>query len=157
MEQGVERFYERIEPLADAGKLGPIVWQLPANFRRDDDRLAGALARLRQGRHCLEFRHESWFRPEVYELLREHEVALVIGDHPERHFQTHELTAPWTLIRFHYGHRGRRGNYSDSELDLWANRIRRWRRRTEVYAFFNNDWEGIAVANGRGLRKRLDV
>ncbi len=157
MEQGVERFYERIEPLADAGKLGPVVWQLPANFRRDDDRLAGALARLRQGRHCFEFRHESWFRPEVYELLREHEVALVIGDHPERSFQTHELTAGWTFVRFHYGRRGRRGSYSGSELDRWANRIRQWRRRTEVYAFFNNDWEGIAVTNGLGLRKRLGV
>ena len=39
--RGVERFYERIEPLADAGKLGPVLWQLPANFRCDMERLAG--------------------------------------------------------------------------------------------------------------------
>ena len=43
METGVERFYDRIQPLVDAGRLGPVVWQLPGNFHRDDERLAGAL------------------------------------------------------------------------------------------------------------------
>ena len=43
--QGIERYYERIEPLVGSGKLGPIVWQLPANFHRDDELLAGALPR----------------------------------------------------------------------------------------------------------------
>ena len=70
MESGVERFYERIEPLIEAGKLGPVLWQLPANFRRDDERLAAALEQLPAGRHCFEFRHESWFTDDVYELLR---------------------------------------------------------------------------------------
>ena len=95
-----------------------MLWQLPANFRRDDERLARRARRsCPQGRHCFEFRHESWFAPEVYELLRAHGVALVIGDTPQRPFQTHELTADWTFIRFHYGSRGRNGNYSDRELD----------------------------------------
>ena len=67
----------------------------------------------------------------------------MIGDHPERPFQTHELTADWTFVRFHYGHRGRKGNYSDRELETWARRIRQWRRRADVYAYFNNDWEGL--------------
>jgi uncharacterized protein YecE (DUF72 family) len=157
MGRGVRRFYERIEPLTEAGKLGPIVWQLPENFRRDDDRLAGALERLPAGRHCFEFRHDSWFHERVYALLRERDVALVIGDHPQRPFQEHELTASWTFVRFHYGRRGRRGNYSDRELDEWARRIRGWRRSVEVYAYFNNDWEGFAVRNGLGLRERLKV
>ncbi|MDX6675250.1 MAG: hypothetical protein QOH11_2668, partial [Solirubrobacteraceae bacterium] len=60
------RFYEHIEPLVGTPKLGPIVWQLPANFHRDDERLAGALERLPAGRHAFEFRHASWFVPEVY-------------------------------------------------------------------------------------------
>jgi uncharacterized protein YecE (DUF72 family) len=115
--RGVERFYERIEPLVRAAKLGPVLWQLPANFHRNDVRLVAALARLPPGRHCFEFRHESWFADEIYELLRRHGVALVIGDHPERPFQTYELTADWTFIRFHYGGRGRRGNYSERELE----------------------------------------
>ncbi|MDP8943435.1 MAG: DUF72 domain-containing protein [Actinomycetota bacterium] len=155
MEQGVERFYERIEPLAASGKLGPVLWQLPERFHRDDERLAYALERLPPGRHCLEFRHASWFASDVYSLLREHGVALVIQDHPERPFQTHEMTAGWAFLRFHYGHRGRRGNYSPAELDEWAARIDGWRRRVEVFAYFNNDWEAFAVRNARDLRRRL--
>jgi uncharacterized protein YecE (DUF72 family) len=154
---GVERFYEPLRGLVEAGKMGPVVWQLPPNFRRDDERLAGALDRLPAGRHCFELRHESWFRDDVYSLLREHGVALVIGDMPERTFQTHEMTANWTFVRFHHGARGRRGNYSESELETWAGRIAGWRDRVEVYAYFNNDWEGFAVENGRWLRRRLGV
>jgi uncharacterized protein YecE (DUF72 family) len=155
--QGVERFYERIEPLVESPKLGPVLWQLPANFRRDDERLAGALARLPAGRHCFEFRHASWFVPEIYELLRSHGVALVIGDHKERPFQTYELTADWTFVRFHFGTYGREGNYSERELERWAERIEAWRRRIDVYAYFNNDWKGYAVKNGLSLKARLGL
>jgi uncharacterized protein YecE (DUF72 family) len=155
LEQGVERFYERIEPLTASPKMGPVLWQLPANFHRDDERLAGALDALPPGRHCFEFRHESWFAPEVYELLRAHGSALVIGDHPDRPFQTYELTADWTFIRFHHGRRGRNGNYSQRELEEWRDRITAWRSRAEVFAYFNNDWEGYAVQNGLWLKQRL--
>jgi uncharacterized protein YecE (DUF72 family) len=156
LRDGVERFYEAIEPLASSPKMGPVLWQLPANFRRDDEVLARALEGLPGGLHCFEFRHESWFTRPVYDLLRRHGAALVIGDHPERPFQTHEMTADWTFIRFHYGHRGRRGNYSRTELDEWAERIRRWKRRRTVFAYFNNDWRGFAVDNARYLLRRLD-
>jgi uncharacterized protein YecE (DUF72 family) len=152
---GLEKFYERIAPLAGSPKLGPVLWQLPATFRRDDDRLAAALERLPAGRHCFEFRHASWFAEEVYGLLRARGAALVIGDHPERPFQTHELTADWTFVRFHYGSRGRNGNYSERELEGWARRIEGWREAADVYAYFNNDWLGFAIQNGRWLRRRL--
>jgi uncharacterized protein YecE (DUF72 family) len=155
MERGVERFYERVEPLVEAGRLGPVLWQLPERFHRDDARLAGALDRLPPGRHCFEFRHASWFSPDVLELLREHETALVIQDHPEREFQTHAFTADWTFVRFHQGARGRRGNYSRTEIDEWADRLACWRRKVEVFAYFNNDWEGFAVENAQALRRRL--
>jgi uncharacterized protein YecE (DUF72 family) len=155
MGRGVERFYERIEPLVQSPKLGPVLWQLPESFRRNDERLAFALERLPPGRHCFEFRHEGWFVPDVYALLREHGVALVIGDHPERPFQAHELTADWTFVRFHYGSRGRKGNYSERELETWKRRLAQWRRRVEVFAYFNNDWEGYAVRNGLWLAERL--
>ena len=154
---GVARFYERVEPLVGTPKLGPVLWQLPENFHRDDERLATALDGLPDGRHCFEFRHESWFVPDVYALLRERGVALVIGDTPTRKFQTYEMTADWTFVRFHWGARGRRGNYSESELEEWAERIAGWRERVQVYAYFNNDWEGFAVNNGRWLRRRLGV
>jgi uncharacterized protein YecE (DUF72 family) len=155
--QGVRRFYAAIKPLVDTPQLGPLLWQLPENFHRDDERLGSALKALekRGGRHAFEFRHPSWFEEEVYGLLRSHGAALVIGDDPDRSFQAHELTTDWTFIRFHRGNRGRGGNYSKSELDEWATRIKRWRRRADVYAYFNNDWRGYAVKNARYLTARL--
>ena len=155
---GLERFYACIRPLVESPKLGPVLWQLPENFHRHDDRLAAALEALPKGRHAFEFRHASWFAEDVYELLRRHGVALVVGDHPKRPFQTHELTTGWTFVRFHHGHRGRNGNYSERELEEWAGRIDGWREDgLDVYAYFNNDWEGYAVCNGMRLRELLDA
>ncbi|HEY2141243.1 MAG TPA: DUF72 domain-containing protein [Solirubrobacteraceae bacterium] len=156
MEEGVARFYERIEPLIQAKRLGPVLWQLPETFHRDDGRLTGALEHLPAGRHAFEFRHPSWFVSEVYELLREHDVALVIGDHPDRPFQTYEATAGWRYIRFHHGTRGRRGNYSQDELESWARRLRDWREQSELFVYFNNDWEIFAPRNASKLRELLD-
>jgi uncharacterized protein YecE (DUF72 family) len=155
MKRGATRYFEAIKPLADSPKLGPVLWQLPASFQRDDERLGEALQELRKGRHCFEFRHPSWFVPEVYELLRRHRAALVIGDDPERPFQSHEITADWTYIRFHRGNRGRRGNYSERELDDWKRRIAGWRADVEVFAYFNNDWEAFAPRNAMWLAERL--
>jgi uncharacterized protein YecE (DUF72 family) len=151
----LELFYSRIEPLARSPKLGVVLWQLPPTFKRDDARLAEALAQLPPGRHAFEFRHASWFVPQVMKLLRAHGVALVIGDRPEVHsFQTHELTADWTFVRFHAGTRGRRGNYSESELLEWADRLRSWPVR-EAFVYFNNDWEGFAPHNALRLKELL--
>jgi uncharacterized protein YecE (DUF72 family) len=151
----LELFYGRIEPLVRSPKLGPVLWQLPPTFRRDDARLAEALAQLPPGRHCFEFRHPSWFADEVMALLREHDVALVIGDRPEVNaFQTHDLTADWTFVRFHAGTRGRRGNYSERELEEWAERLLSWPVR-EAFVYFNNDWEGFAIRNALRLRELL--
>jgi uncharacterized protein YecE (DUF72 family) len=153
--EGIGRYYERIQPLVESRKLGPVVWQLPATFRRDDAALEQLLWILPEGRHCFEFRHESWFTPPVYELLRSADAALVIGDHPKWPFQARALTTDWTLVRMHHGRRGRRGNYSETELDEWARRIAQWRRRAEVFVYFNNDWEGFAVKNALSLKRRL--
>ncbi|SRR5581483_2042312 len=155
IEAGAGRFFEAIAPLAESPKMGPVLWQLPESFHRDDARLAEALAALPPGRHCFEFRHPSWFCREVYALLRRHGAALVIGDDPARPFQAHELTAGWTYLRFHRGNRGRRGNYSRAELDTWARRIAAWRARHEVFAYFNNDWEAFAPRNAAYLASRL--
>ncbi len=146
---GLERLYERLEPLVRSPKLGPVLWQLPERFHRDDERLASALELLPPGRHCFELRHPSWFADDVYALLREHGAALVIGDAPERPYQTHELTVDWTYLRFHYG--GRDGEYTERELETWASRIGAWRERVEVLAYFNNDWGGYAVENALSL------
>ncbi|HLY49409.1 MAG TPA: DUF72 domain-containing protein [Solirubrobacteraceae bacterium] len=158
IEEGIKRFYEPIEPLRAAGRLGPVLWQLPENFHRDDARLAGLLEILDQGpptQHTIEFRHASWFAPQVMSMLRSAGVALTIGDHPSRPFQTHEATTDWMFIRFHYGTRGRIGNYSATEIAEWAQRIERWRRREALYVYYNNDWNSYAPANARLLLRRL--
>ncbi len=157
-DRGIARFFERIEPLVEAGRLGPVLWQLPERLHRDDGRLAGWLEALRAfpaARHCMEFRHASWFVPEIESILREHGAALVIADRPGLDLQAHALTADWTFVRFHHGTRGRRGNYSETELREWAQRIARWREDVEVFAYFNNDWEGFAVRNAARLLRML--
>jgi uncharacterized protein YecE (DUF72 family) len=125
IDQGIGRFYERIEPLVGSPKLGPILWQLPEWFKRDDDTLATVLDNLPPGRH------------------------------PKRPWQPFVLTTDWTFVRFHYGHRGRRGNYSQTELREWAGRLGEVAREADVYAYFNNDWEGFAVRNALDLRAML--
>ena len=153
--RGVERLYAGIAPLVESPKLGPLLWQLPENFHRDDDRLAAALEALPPGRHAFEFRHASWFCSAVFGLLHTYGAALVIGDDKRRPLPASPLTADWTLIRFHYGTRGRRGNYSERELREWADRIAGLRQEAEVHAYFNNDWEGFAVRNGLRLKALL--
>ncbi len=149
--EGIERFFERVEPLRDAGRLGPVLWQLPARFTRDDDVLADALRRLPPGRHAFEFRHSSWFTRPVCALLDAHGAAFVVAHDARRELPEPPVPTRWRFVRLHYGARGRNGNYSDAELDTWARRIAQWRRRGEVYVYLNNDWCGYAPANARRL------
>jgi uncharacterized protein YecE (DUF72 family) len=155
--QHLPLLYARIEPLLRSPKLGPLLWQLPPTFAFDADRLAAALEHVHDGRrHAFEFRHPSWFREETYTLLREHGVALVIGDRPQvNDFQTHELTSDFTFVRFHGGTHGANGNYSHRELDEWAERLQGWASEVDVFAYFNNDWEGYAIENALYLKERL--
>ena len=158
VERGMKRFYEPLDALTGTGKLGPLLWQFPPNFHRDRDRLAEALSALPDGRHAFEFRHPSWFDEDVYSLLRKHGVALVIGHERSRWVSTPLVrTTDWTYVRFHYGSRGRHGNYSDAEISTWARRLSQWRRDTEVYAYFNNDWKGYAIRNARLLKTKLGL
>jgi uncharacterized protein YecE (DUF72 family) len=157
MPQGIARFYERIEPLIGTPHMGPVLWQLPGNFQRDDERLASAIDALNASpptRHTFEFRHPSWFVRDVYALLEEHNVALAIGDDPRRPFQTDVVTADFSFVRYHHGHRGRNGNYSKTELDEQVPRLRKLARRADLFVYFNNDWCGYAVDNARYLRRR---
>jgi uncharacterized protein YecE (DUF72 family) len=145
--EGTARFLAVLEPLRDAGKLGPILWQLPGNFPRDDARLGAALEALRDGRHAFEFRHPSWFDETVYRLLAEAGAALVVGDDPQRPFIERRIVGEWTYVRLHRGSRGHAGNYSDAELATWKRRIAAWRSRADVFAYFNNDWQAFAPRN----------
>ena len=74
--------------------------------------------------HSLSFQENYQNVKDCIALLRKRGAALVIGDHPKRPFQAHEMTADWTFVRFHWGARGRRGNYSESELEAFEERRR---------------------------------
>jgi uncharacterized protein YecE (DUF72 family) len=156
MKTGLARFWERLEPMRKADKLGPILWQLPENFHRDDDLLTDALLQLPpDARHCFEFRHPSWFCDEIYALLEQHGASLALGHDARRELPPASPVAPFAYLRLHYGARGRAGNYSQSELETWRRRIAAWRSQREVFVYLNNDWQGFAPRNalylGRGL------
>jgi uncharacterized protein YecE (DUF72 family) len=149
---GVARFWEPLEPLREADRLGPVLWQLPESLHRDDGLLASALETLPPARHCFEFRHPSWFASGVADTLVEHGASLALGDDPRRNLPAAQPVGEIAYLRLHYGSRGRDGNYSSTELDTWRRRIAAWRSRREVFVYFNNDWCGFAPANAGELR-----
>jgi uncharacterized protein YecE (DUF72 family) len=157
IEQGVERFWEPLAPLREAGRLGPILWQLPESLHRDDDLLASALDALPPARHCFEFRHPSWFAKGLRELLAERGASLVLGHDARRELPEASPLGEFAYLRLHYGARGRDGNYSSSELNVWRRRIARWRSLREVFVYLNNDWQGFAPANARELQRGLST
>jgi uncharacterized protein YecE (DUF72 family) len=157
IEEGVGRFWEPLEPLRESGKLGPVLWQLPGNFHRDDAVLAAALELLPPARHCFEFRHPSWFVPAVRRILERHDASLVIPHDGRRPLPEAKPLGEVAYLRLHHGARGRNGNYSKTELDHWRRRIAAWRSRREVFAYLNNDWEEFAPPNAISLRQGLSA
>jgi uncharacterized protein YecE (DUF72 family) len=147
--EGVKRMDACVEPLRDASKLGPMLWQLPPRFKRADDLLQSALEALTPGCHAFEFRDQSWFADDVYELLRAHDAALVVAERAPAAPSPWVDTAGWSYLRFHAG-RARDGNYGARALRAWATRIKS--QPEDVFAYFNNDWQGFAIANARTLR-----
>jgi uncharacterized protein YecE (DUF72 family) len=154
VERGLDRFWEPLAPLREAGKLGPVLWQLPESFERDDEVLDNFLAALPgDARHCFEFRHPSWLAAPVRRLLDRHGASLALGDDARRPLPKASPLGPVAYLRLHYGAHGRRGNYSDAELDRWRRRIAAWRARHTVFVYLNNDWEGFAPANAAYLKR----
>ena len=89
---------------------------------------------------------------EVYELLERHGTALVVADRAPRGASPLVPTTSWRYLRFHVG-RGRDGGYTTRQLDEWASRIEAL--DGDVYAYFNNDWRGLAVRDAARLRELL--
>jgi uncharacterized protein YecE (DUF72 family) len=140
-------------------KLGPVLFQLQANFQVDLQRLDRFLAMLPDDeRFALEFRHESWLVPPVFERLRSQRIALVIPDHPKLP-RSFEITTDFTYIRMHLPPHG--VGYGERALQPWADRSIDWRQAgLNVFVYFNNDMEGHAPRDARTLisliaRKRV--
>jgi uncharacterized protein YecE (DUF72 family) len=155
IEEGVARFWEPLAPLREAKRLGPVLWQFPESFHRDDALLERSLRALPSARHCFEFRHRSWFSQEVRRILAEHGASLALGDDARRPLPAARPLGELVYLRLHYGSRGREGNYSSTELDRWRRRVAAWRSRREVFVYLNNDWKGFAPENACRLRRGL--
>lgn len=155
MDAGLKRFWERIQPLEETGKLGPVLWQLPGNLRRDDELLKRAVEALPPAAHCFEFRHPSWFTPSVYAVLEEHGASLALGHDARRELPNASPVGPFAYLRLHYGSPAQEGNYTDRELTAWRRRIAAWRARRAVFVYLNNDWQGFAPRNATTLRSGL--
>ena len=134
-----------------AGRCGPILFQLPPNLHRNDERLEGFLDALPDGhRYSVEFRHPAWYADEVLEMLRKRNVALCLSDH-------HDGPAPWEAtadfiyLRGH-GPGGRyHGRYGEAALTDWAKAIRSWRSDREVFVYFDNDIKSAAPQDAEQL------
>jgi len=173
--------------LALGRKTGPFLWQLPATFRFNAERTKDFLAllprgtadaerlarrhdaRLKRGallkgtarvryRHAFEVRHVSFFTPEFYDLLRAFGCALVIADTAGKFPSAEEMTADFVYVRLHGSTTLYASDYSDAELDRWAERIREWSAGgRDVYVYFDNDALGHAPHNARALARRLGI
>ena len=117
-------------------RLGPILFQLPPNFKKDVPRLRAFLELLPEGcRAAFEFRHASWFDDEVLGLLRDRNAALCVADESDDLAVPFEATADWSYLRL------RRPEYDDAALAAWAKRVKAqpWR---ECFVFFKHEDTG---------------
>lgn len=154
-EEPVERMMDRIRRLED--KLGPILFQLPPQWNVNAERLRNFVAVLPEGyQHVFEFRNSTWYTEEVYEILEESGCGFCIHDSKDAP-APQKFTADFTYVRFHGSQETSGGKYRPDHLQEWAEKLAAWEERgLEVYAYFNNDWQGFAIENARELKERLE-
>jgi len=153
-QEPLERLLSRSAALGD--HRGPILFQLPARWHCDLERLQGFLAALPDGpSYVMEFRDPSWLNEEVYALLRAHGVGLCIA-HAPGWMQPLVTTTRVVYLRFHGTHVLYGDSYDDATLAQWAQRILAWHQAgQDVYAYFNNDAFGYAFTNAAHLQQVL--
>jgi uncharacterized protein YecE (DUF72 family) len=130
----VPRFLSTIEPLAQAGKLGPVLFQLPPNLKADTSLLEEFLTTLARGvPSAFEFRHGSWFSDEIFDLLKKHRRALCVAESEER-VTPDVVTADFCYYRY------RKPNYTAEERRAMLDRLQEHRSAgRDVYAYFKHE------------------
>lgn len=139
----VAELFEVVAALKD--KLGPVLFQLPPNFKKDAVRLRDFLAVLpKRHRVAFEFRHQSWFDGETFDLLSGHGAALCLAEAEDDLDTPFVATADWGYVRL------RMPDYTDAELKAWVKRIRhqKWQ---DVFVFFKHEDEGKGPRHAKRL------
>ena len=133
-EDFLPRFLGAIEPLANAGRLAPVLFQLPPNLKVDQELLARFLQSLpRRMRTAFEFRHDSWFVEETYATLRQQSATLCVAETEER-ITPDVLTADFAYYRF------RKPTYTTEERQSMVDRIRQHlAENRDVFAYFKHE------------------
>jgi uncharacterized protein YecE (DUF72 family) len=123
-----------IEPLAQVGKLGPVLFQLPPNLKADAKLLEEFLSTLSRGlRAAFEFRHDSWFNEEVFSLLKASNRALCVAETEERNTPD-VVTADFCYYRY------RKPTYTGDERSAMVRRLQEHRSEgRDVYAYFKHE------------------
>jgi len=155
-EPNLEKFFTPASELKE--KLRVVLWQLPPSFKLDLERLAPFLRALDnyQVRHTIEFRNETWFVPQVEELLKAHGVTYCMADWPP-HLQAPPPTTDFVYIRRHGYHGAYNGNYTPEAIAGDAEMIRRFLSEgRDVYIYYNNDLGGHAPRNALELEGMLN-
>jgi uncharacterized protein YecE (DUF72 family) len=139
-------FLASLEPLRKAKKLGPVLFQLPSNFKCDVARLRDFLAGLPPWvRAAFEFRHESWFSEDVYATLRKGGAALCLAE-------SEELATPEVVTaNFHYL-RLRKKRYSRKRV---AERVRRLARSGDVFVYFKHEDTPVGALHAEALLRTV--
>ncbi len=132
--EALERFGESIAPVAEADRLGVILFQLPPNLKADIERLGAFLkdAEKLGFRLAFEFRNESWFCAETYSTLRAHSVALCVAESDDL-ATPEEYTATFSCYRF------RRSDYSERDLEAIRSRLKSRAAHGDVFAYFKHE------------------
>jgi uncharacterized protein YecE (DUF72 family) len=144
-------------------KLGAMLWQLPPRFKFQKERLEefcvllSTLPRSKRIRHAFELRDESWFCQEVFRILEEFNFAFCIA-HGSGLPMVERTTSSFIYLRLHGGEILYGSNYSDKELNQWAQKLQGWRRKGKiVFVYFNNDAYGFATKNALTLKKMVST
>lgn len=133
-------------------RLGPVLLQLPPTLTADPGRLAECLRAITaagpQVKIAVEPRHPSWWTDQTKEVLAAHGAALCWADQLGRPVTPLWRTADWGYLRFHAGAAQPWPRYGDRALRSWLARLAQaWPDGAPVYAFFNNDQFGAAIAD----------
>ncbi|HKS76687.1 MAG TPA: DUF72 domain-containing protein [Terriglobales bacterium] len=149
-EDFVPRFLATIEPLAQAGKMGCVLFQLPPNLKCDVALLEGFLKTLPRGvPSAFEFRHDSWFTPEVFGLLKSCNRALCVAETEER-TTPDEVTADFSYYRY------RKPSYTSEERQAMTARLREHlAANRSVYAYFKHEETPDGVLYAREILKEI--